>query len=65
MTEQTNEKRPGAPGSLRKWRYIALAVGTAALLCCVAALYYKEYIIATATGVVAIAQFLNYRRWKR
>lgn len=65
MTEQTNEKRQGTPASLRKWRYIALVVGTAALLCCVAALYYKEYIIATATGVVTVAQFLNYRRWKR
>lgn len=52
-------------GPLRKWSYIALAVGTAALLCCTAALYYRQYIIATATGVVAIAQFLNYRRWKR
>lgn len=53
------------PGPLRKWSYIALAIGTAALLCCAAALYYRQYIIATATGVVAIAQFLNYRRWKR
>lgn len=61
MTRNTDNK----PGSLRKWSRIALAIAAAALLCCAAALYYKEYIIATATGAVAVAQFLNYRRWKR
>lgn len=62
MRTQHTDKNPG---SLRKWSRIALGIGLAALLCCAAALYLKEYIIATATGAVAVAQFLNYRRWKR
>lgn len=49
----------------RRWIYIFLGIGLSALACCVVALYYKQYIIATATGLVAIIQLLNYRTWKK
>ena len=32
---------------------------------CTAALYYKEYIIATGTGLVFGAQVINIIKWKR
>lgn len=51
--------------SYRKWKYLFLVIGISALACCAAGIYYKQYVIATATGLVAIVQFLNYRKWKR
>lgn len=47
-----------------KWKYLFLIIGISALVCCAAGLYYKQYVIATATGLVAVVQFINYRKWK-
>lgn len=49
----------------RRWIYIFLGIGLSAVACCAVALYYKQYIIATATGLVAVVQLLNYRTWKK
>lgn len=47
-----------------KWKCLFLMIGISALGCCAAGFYYKQYVIATATGLVAVVQFLNYRKWK-
>ncbi|WP_293713788.1 hypothetical protein [uncultured Parabacteroides sp.] len=55
----TNGKLP------RKWGYIFALTALAALGTCIAALIYKEYIIASATGLVFGAQAFNFIKWKR
>ncbi|WFE84704.1 hypothetical protein [Parabacteroides chongii] len=55
----TNGKLP------RKWGYIFALTALAALGTCIAALIYKEYIIALATGLVFGAQVFNFIKWKR
>lgn len=54
-----------APQTYQKWKYLFLAIGISALACCAAGIYYKQYLIATATGLVAVVQLLNYWKWKR
>ena len=40
----------------KKWLYTFIGIAFVALATCTAALYYKEYIIATGTGLVFGAQ---------
>lgn len=49
----------------KRWKYSFLIIGIAAGLCCLANLYYKQYIIAGATAIVVVAQIQNYRKWKK
>ena len=43
----------------KKWLYTFIGIAFVALATCTAALYYKEYIIATGTGLVFGAQVVN------
>lgn len=47
------------------WKYTFIIIGTAALLCSMANFYYKQYMIAGITALVAAIQAQNYRRWKK
>lgn len=47
----------------RKWGYIFALTGIAALGTCIAGLIYKEYLIASATGIVFGAQVFNFIKW--
>lgn len=47
------------------WLYTFIGVAIAALIICLAGLYYKEYLIAGATGMVFGAQIFNIIQWKR
>ena len=49
----------------KKWLYTFIGIAFVALATCTAALYYKEYIIATGTGLVFGAQVINIIKWKR
>lgn len=49
----------------RGWKYTFIIIGIAALLCSMANLYYKQYMIAGITALVAAIQAQNYRRWKK
>ena len=44
----------------KKWLYTFIGIAFVAL-----ATYYKEYIIATGTGLVFGAQVINIIKWKR
>lgn len=48
-----------------KWGFIFALTGLAALGTCIAALIYKEYLIAAATGIVFGVQIFNFIKWKR
>ncbi len=48
-----------------KWLYTFVAIAIAALVTCLFALNYKEYLIAIATGLVFVAQIINIIRWNR
>ena len=43
----------------KKWLYTFIGIAFVALATCTAALYYKEYIIATGTGLVFGAQVIK------
>ncbi|MBP3642254.1 hypothetical protein [Parabacteroides johnsonii] len=49
----------------KKWLYTFIGIAFVALATCTAALYHKEYIIATGTGLVFGAQVINIIKWKR
>lgn len=49
----------------RKWGYLFMTVCVAAFLVAAAACYYKEWLIASACGIVAGAQLWNFIQWKR
>ena len=49
----------------KKWLYTFIGIAFVALATCTADLYYKEYIIATGTGLVFGAQVINIIKWKR
>ena len=49
----------------KKGLYTFIGLAFVALATCTAALYYKEYIIATGTGLVFGAQVINIIKWKR
>lgn len=55
----TNNRLP------RKWGIIFAVVGIAALATTVAALWFKEYVIALATGIVFCMQAYNFVGWMR
>ena len=46
----------------KKWLYTFIGIAFVALT---TALYHKEYIIATGTGLVFGAQVINIIKWKR
>ena len=48
----------------KKWLYTFIGIAFVALATCTTALYHKEYIIATGTGLV-FAQVINIIKWKR
>lgn len=49
----------------RVWLYTFIGVAIGALVTCIAGLYYKEYLIAGATGLVFGAQVINIIQWKK
>ncbi|MBC8602699.1 hypothetical protein H8784_13355 [Parabacteroides acidifaciens] len=49
----------------KKWLYTFIVIAILALVTCAFALYYKEYIIATGTGLVFGIQAINIFKWKR
>lgn len=49
----------------KKWLYGFILIAVAALATCAFALYYKEYVIATGTGLVFAVQIINILKWKR
>ena len=49
----------------RTWLYVFIGVAAGALITCIAGLYYKEYLIAGATGMVFGAQVVNIIQWKK
>lgn len=55
----TNKRLP------RKWGFIFAIIGIAALATTIAALWFEEYVIALATGVVFCMQAYNFVGWMR
>ena len=49
----------------KKGLYTFIGIAFVALATCTTALYHKEYIIATGTGLVFGAQVINIIKWKR
>ena len=49
----------------KKWLYTFTGIAFVPLATCPTALYHKEYIIATGTGLVFGAQVINIIKWKR
>lgn len=48
----------------KKWLYTFIVIAVCALATCLAALYYKEWVIAGGTGLVFGAQVFNIIKWK-
>lgn len=55
----------GSKKLTRKWGYIFMSIAIAALATCIISAVYKEYIISIATGVVFVAQMINFIQWKK